>query len=379
MVGNRFPSFVIAAVATLLVLAGCVTAADDSDSGTPVAVEQVAEPSAEELEELLGRAAESLELGNHAEALYDLASLTLLSPDSDQGRRAASELERLSSGLRLEPGMEWLAPDGSQVPGSTRELKSTGAPLPSVIATISEGPARVAVHALMIQFIVSEGGVPGPMILVPTSEFGTATAPIRFDVIGAGKVSVSAAAVVVGNRAEIVLSSEPLVFMYEPAASVFVALTATLVEDRMEPAPELAGVVATRLRPIGSVAVLDGPDVAGFASARSGDPEAIRLILEANDAALLGIAVLDVREISQIVYQDKVYDIWRADAVVRFSLFDPVGGRSLITLSSEALLGQGGSEEDALADVARIGADALDFLIDSRVDELRTLVNGSRE
>ncbi|MCK4516670.1 MAG: hypothetical protein KAU31_15525, partial [Spirochaetaceae bacterium] len=157
------------------------------------------------------------------------------------------------------------------------------------------------------------------------------------------------------------------------------ALTATMVEDRLEPAPELAGAVASRLRPIGSVAVLDGPGVAGFLSACSGEPEAIRVILEANDAALLGIAVLDVREISQIVYQDKVYDIWKADAVVRFSLFDPVGGRSLITLSSKPLVGQGGSERDALADIARVGAEALDLLIGSKVDELRMLVNGSRE
>ena len=379
MVGNRFPSFVLVAVATLLVVAGCVTTVNGSDSGTELAGEQANEPSADELDEMLGRVTESLELGNHAEALHDFVALTLLSPDSDQGRRAASELERLSNGLRLEPGIEWLAPDGSQVSGSTRELKSTGAPLPSVIATMSEGPARVAVHALSIQFSVTEGGVPGPVILVPTSEFGTATAPIHFHVVGIGEVSVTATAVVVTNRGEVVLSSEPLVFMYEPPASMFVALTATMVEDRMEPAPELAAAVASRLRPIGSVAVLDGAGVTGFLEACSGDPEAIRVILEANDAALLGIAVLDVREISQIVYQDKVYDIWKADAVMRFSLFDPVGGRSLITLSSESLVGQGGSEGDALADVARIGAEALDFLIDSKVDELRTLVNGSRE
>ncbi|MEE8440416.1 MAG: hypothetical protein V3S41_01750 [Spirochaetia bacterium] len=377
MVGGRSPGIVLVAVAALLAVTACATTGDVSGGGAPP--DPASEPTTDELNRLLERAAQSLGLGNHAEALHDFVVLTLIAQHSDQGRRAASELERLSSGLLLEPSSPWLAPDGSQASASTRQLKSSGTPLPSVIVTISEGPARVAVHALMIQFTVTEGGVRKPSMLVPTSEFGTATAPIHSEVDGTGAISVSATPVVVTDYGQVALSGEPLVFIYDPPASVFVALTATLVQNEFEAAPELADVVAARLRPIGSVSVLDGSAVDGFVRAYSGDPDAIRRILNASDAALLGVAVLEVLGISQVKYGGRVYDIWKADAVVRFLLFDSVGGRSLITLSSEPIAGQGGNRTDALVDIARVGAQALESLIGSAGDELQTVVTGSRE
>ncbi len=382
MVGDRLPGNVIVsvvAVVALLVVSGCVTTEDVSAGDTQPAIEPVSGPTTDELGQLFARAVESLKLGNHAEALHDFALLTLLAPDSDHGHRAASELDRLSSALRLEPAAPWLAPDGSQISASTRELKSTGAPLPSVIATISEGPARVAVHGLTIQFAVSESGVQGPSIVVPTSEFGTATAPIHSDVAGIGLVSVFATPVVVTDRGQVALAAEPLVFTYDPPASIFVALTAMLVEDRIEPAPGLAGSAAVGLRGIGPVAVQDGSTMDGFWGAYSGDPEAIRSILNANDATFLGVAVLDVQAISQVEYQGRLYDIWKANAVVRFLLFDAIGGRSLVTLSSEPLAGQGGNQRDALVDIARVGAEALDSLIGANAEQFRSLVSGSRE
>ncbi|MBU8912506.1 MAG: hypothetical protein KOO61_00665 [Spirochaetales bacterium] len=379
MVGPRLPSIVIVVVTALLGLSGCATTADVSASGTQPAVEPITGPTADELNQLLARAAESLEFGNHAEALHDFVLLTLVAPDSDHGRRAASELDRLSSALRLEPAAQWLAPDGSQESASTRELKSTGAPLPSVIATIGEGPARVAVHGLTIQFTVTEGGAQGPSVLVPTSEFGTATAPIHSNIAGSRPISVFATPVVLTDRGQIALASRPLVFTYVPPASVFIVLTATLVEDEVAPAPELGGAVAVPLRAIGSVAVQDGSSVNGFLGAYSGDPEAIRAILDANDASLLGVAVLDVQAISQVEYQGQLYNIWKADAVVRLLFFDAVGGRSLVTLTSKPLAGQGGSRLDALVDIARVGAEALDVLMGANGDEFRTLVTGSRE
>jgi len=382
VVDFRFSSLAIIAVAALLAMTGCATTTDVADSGTePAAVTtgKADDPTVAELDRLLVTGAESLELGNHAEALHDYALLTLLSPDSEQGRRAASELGRLSNGIRLEPSSEWLAPDGSQVSASTRELRSAGAPLPSVIATIGEGPARVAVHALTIQFVVTEGDTPGASMLLPTSEFGTATAPIQGEVSGTAPISVAAVPVVRTVRGQVALSSDPLVFVYDPPAAVFVAVTATLVGDRVLPAPELAAVVASGLRQIGSVAVIAASAVDGFLGANAGDPDAIRVILDANDAAILGVAVIDVQDVSQVEYDGKVYNIWKVDAVVRFSLFDPAGGRSLITLTSEPLGGQGGSEADALSDIARVGAQALDSLIGPRVEELRSLVAGSGE
>lgn len=388
MVGSRLPGSVVVAVAAVLTATGCATTTV-SDPGVQVAAESATEaahedasepaPEPDELNRLLARATESLELGNHAEALHDFVELTLLAPDSEQGVNAAAVLDELSSGLRLEPSAQWLAPDGSQISASTRTLKSTGSPLPSVIATLAEGPARVAVHGLMIEFTVSEGGSQGRSILVPTSELGTATAPILSDVAGTGGIEVSAVPVVTTDRGLVALSAEPLVFVYDPPASVFVVLTALTFGDRIEPAPGLADTVARRLRPIGSVAVQDGSTVDSFLRAYSGDPGAVRGILDANDAALLGVAVLEVLEISQVVFQGKVYDIWKADAVIRFALIDPLGGRSLVKLSSEPLAGQGGSERDALVDIGRVGADALDSLIGSNVDEIRTLVTGPGE
>ena len=89
--------------------------------------------------------------------------------------------------------------------------------------------------------------------------------------------------------------------------------------------------------------------------------------------------MLDVQAISQVEYQGRLYDIWKANAVVRFLLFDAIGGRSLVTLSSEPLAGQGGNQRDALVDIARVGAEALDSLIGANAEQFRSLVSGSRE
>ena len=393
MVGGRLPHILIAVMALLVALTGCATpgGADRTagpgheappDSGTMVKPEittRAASPSLpQELNRLLTRAEGSLGLGNHAEALHDFALLTQLAPDSEQGREAAAEMARLSAGLRLEPAGQWRAADGSQLASSTRQLKSTGTPPPSVIATLSEGPARVAVHGLTIRFTVTEDGTSVQLLQIPTSELGTATASIQTDLLGIGAVMVSASPIVATERGEVELGTGPLVFVYDPSASVFAALTSTLVADRVEPAPELAKVMATRLRPIGSVAAQDGSVVIGFLEAYFGDPRAIAEILSANDAGYLCIAVLEIPTITRVEYQGRVYDIWKADGVVRFSLFDAVGGQSLISLSSEPIAGQGGSEIDALQDISRVGGEALESLLAGSVNEIRLLIDGSR-
>jgi hypothetical protein len=328
---------------------------------------------------VLRRASEALELGRHAEAIELLADLVVTAPETDQGMAASRQLDTLVSGLSIEPASEWLADDATQRVGSTRSLLASGEPLPSVLVTLREGPARVAVHGLTMEFTFSSGDSSWDPVLVRTSEFGTASAPAPTGLEIATDVEVAVRPVARTTRAVLALREDPLVFTYDGPSAMFGAVAIGWVDGGQRAAPDVAEVLVSRLQPFGEVVIADLAAVGETMGLGAGGPEAVRAVAAHLDSAVLAVAHVEIQDVVQVEYGGRLYDIWKAEAVVRLTIYDPADSRAILAASSSPFSGQGGSEADAVADAMRVAAEELDSLLTQHERQLQSLPFGSLE
>lgn len=354
---------------------GTVAAGDarsDATAHSPPAGPQ-AGPPAEKLDAALNRAEASLDLGNYADAMREYARLVITASRTPQADFAESELERFGDALLIEPSSEWMGADGAQRALPVRQLASGEEALPAVIVTVSEGPARVAVHALTVRFSWFAGERRLGDFSVPTSEFGTARSPVPADTPSTANLRVTARPVVDIDGHVVPIGVASVEFRYRAPETLVLALTGAVLDNEVQAVPGFSDALTAGLNPMGGLVVADASNRAEYIGALSLQADSVEQVLDESGTALLALAALDVQNVNQMEYQGKLYDIWRADGIVRFSVLDGIDGSTLMSIAGEPVSGQGGNASAALSDLSAIASQSLEALLIAHTDELAKL------
>ena len=299
----------------------------------------------------------------------------LADPDSEAGRNAKNELEGFASGLRMEAGDQWLDGGGRQGPQYAMDLVTTGGPLPTVQLTYNEGPARFTVAAMPVEFSVVEGEARFSDV-VPTSDFGTATAPVLALTLDESPIIVEAMPVLSADGSRYEFTGAAVRFVYNPPSTPAVLLTSLLDAEGVSPAPILADALLPAIEAsIGSATVLSanmlGADAAPLIR---GVARKVQELAREMDTPAVIVATVELERVSQVQFQGRDYNIHQAMGRVRVEVRGITGGQVLYSLASDELRGQGGNEEAARLDLLELAADEIRAATSQIIEGLRAAV-----
>jgi len=337
-------------------------AKDESVPSTPAA-QGVNAGALAEMDSLLAKARDAIDSNHLTEAIRAYVSVIAIheegpSPETmAEAGQAATALARIGGTLTLEPASEWVDPKGTQIAGSTRSVGKDGALHPSVYLYESFGAGKAPVPDAPIFFEFAKNS--GSMVQVVTTDaYGKANTTVaRIDEPGKDAV-IRAYPLFRARGKTYAFRSVFRDFAYLPPANIARVVALEISEFGASDNPQVVDSTIAVLKPVGlQLAPHNGklaPD--SFKLAFGGDAKALAAFgAEAPYTAFILVEATDIR---QMELNGKKYNIYTCAAKATFRLV-----RSDVTvvfaLPLDALKGQGGTKEAAVADGYKRARDAL--------------------
>ncbi len=374
----RAPTLPILTAATILALAGCVSAPPAPvSSPVPPGTAPSASSRSDEQRRLLEAGRAALDSNHTAEAVRSYVTVLVLAREDGSaetarlGAQAESELERIGNRLSLEPGDGWLSPEGSQTAGAARSVGKEGGLQPSVFLFENFGTAKSPVADAPIRFEFLRGG--GVLTAsVSTDVYGRANAILsRLDSPSAGAVIRAYPAFTVRGFTytfRTVLRD----FSYLPPSNVAKVVALERGPEGAVQNPQVLDSVAAVLKGAGmDPSPLDGKLLgAGFDRAFGGDPAAVRSLAASAGASYLAFVVSESSPARQMEYGGKKYNIFTSDCKTTIRILRD-DGTLVFALPLDPIRGQGGTATGAVSDAFLKAREALTAELNRRIGEIR--------
>ncbi len=354
--------------------------ADSANSGTSVSSVSasptpVKADSLLTIRELRDAAVAAFDTNHPIEALRHLVGLLAVheaeAAESDTARGAEraeiarwaeTELTAIGARLTMETSDDWVV-DGQQITGSTRDLAKGVGLRASVrlVVNYDFGKAVVADAPLRFGFIEGLGDIDAG---ATTDSYGAASATVR-SVARTDKPVVIRAMLVISNKGKTKAFTEVYRdFTFLPPSRTARVFALERAASLAEPPRGLSPLVDAVSRGLGTTGLELLPtegsvDPVVFMAALGGEPEAVKaaLNLGGRPAAYLVAALAEYDDARQMVYQDKVYDIFTVDARVSVRLLRS-DGSSVISRPQLSVRGQGGTASAAIQAALKLARDA---------------------
>lgn len=337
--------------------------ADGAQATALPAVPAAAPAELTEMDSLLSKASDAADSNHLSEAIRAYVSVIAIyegspSPDAKaKAEKAAAELARIGGRLTLEPSGEWMDTKGAQVASSTRGAGKEGSLNPSVYLFESFGAGKSPVPDASIYFDFAKNS--GSLVqLVTTDAYGKANTTIA-KIAEPGKEAVVRAYPLFRARGKAyAFKSVFRDFVYLPPANVARVMALETSELGQSDNPQVVDATIAVLKPAGlQLAPFNGklaPEA--FRQAFGGDTKALASLgAEAPYTAFILVETADLR---QMELNGKKYNIYTAMAKATFRLVR-ADGTVVFGLPLDAIKGQGGTREAAVADGYKRAREAL--------------------
>ena len=307
-----------------------------------------------EMDGLLAKARDSADSNHLSEAIRGFVSVIAVYDEGPSPERrakaetAAAELAKIGGRLSLEPAGEWVDPKGTQLAGATRSAGKEGGLNPAVylFESFGMGKSPVPDASIYFEFVKNAGSL---VQLVTTDAYGKANTTIaRID--EPGKEAVVRAYPLFRARGKAyAFKSVFRDFAYLPPANV--AKVAALESSELGAAdnPQVVDALISALKPLGlQLSPLNGklaPEA--FRQAFGGDAKALADL--GGGASYTAFVLAEVADIRQMELNGVKYNIFTAATKLTFRLVR-ADGTAVYALPLEAVKGQGGTREAAVAD-----------------------------
>ena len=350
--------------------------AQAADKPAPAAAVPAVAPAAlAEMDSLLSKASDAADSNHLSEAIRAYVSVIAIyeeSPSADakaRAEKAAAELARIGGRLTLEPSSEWMDPKGTQLAASTRAAGKEGALNPSVYLFESFGAGKSPVPDASIYFEFSKNS--GSLVqLVTTDAYGKANTTIA-KINEPGKDAVVRAYPLFRARGKAyAFKSVFRDFVYLPPANVARVMALETSELGASDNPQVVDATIAALKPVGlQMAPFNGklaPDA--FRLAFGGDAKALASF--GAEAPYTAFILVEASDLRQMELNGKKYNIFTAMTKATFRLVR-ADGTVVFALPLEAVKGQGGTREAAVADGYKRARDALTPAIQANLQGIK--------
>lgn len=358
------------ALAIVLALASCVSA------GSPATAPEKPAPvfSEADIGAIIAQGDRAMESNHLAEGIRYYVAARGHARQSSLEALAASLDKRLldlAGRLSLEPHDSWLGPDGTQLPGSTRDASGGKGTMPAVYLYSSYGYEKSPVADASIRFVF-------------TANEGELTALVRTDAKGLSNTTISS----VKNPAlDAVVRAWPVFesdgFTWE-VSSVYrdfaykapqrLALVAALERTPQGQGgnPRLLDAAAEGIKALGvdTLPLSAALDAATFAKAYGGSREALAAMAPSAKPGYYALVLAEVREPNQVTVGGKTYNIYTTTGTLTLRLLRADGSLVKAVLKDE-VRGQGGTPSDAVSACLVAMRDLLDQALKDEAEAFR--------
>ncbi len=306
-----------------------------------------------EIAALQDKAKIALELNHLTEAikLYISAYLRASKAENtvkvDEISRAMNDI---GSRLTLEPLESWIAPNGEQIVGDTRQVSKSGGLMPAVYLFENFQNAKTPVQDAVIkfEFIENEGSLTAS---VTTDKYGLANTNIAS--LGySGKSAIIRAYPVFSNEGfSYAFKNVHRDFVYMPPKSIALVAGIEKTSFGNSANPSSIDTIAQTVKSFGiDVIPFNGtvqPDK--FLAAFNGDTKALALMNPDAKSGYYALFFIEVNLPVQLQLQGKTYNIYNTSgkATLRIVRND---GTIVYTFVKDSVKGQGGSDKNAVDD-----------------------------
>jgi hypothetical protein len=321
-----------------------------------------------------GDAEDSNQLSEAIRSYVTVLALAEESPSSDAKSRtdaAQAALSRIGTSLSLEPGSEWVAPNGSQIAGGARNLGKDGGLSPSVYLyqSFGSGKSPVADAPIFFQFVKNAGSL---VSFVTTDTYGKANTTVASVDQAGSEALIRACPVFKARGKSYMFQSVYRDFAYLPPANIIKVMA--LESSELGPGGKASTVdpVASALKEAGFEVQIEEarPDDANFRKAYAGDVKALAALGIDASAPYAAFVLVDVAGAKQMELNGKKYNIFTAAATVNIRLLRSDGSVAF-SLPVDGVKGQGASSEAAVQDAFKRAGDSVGPELRRRMQDLQ--------
>ncbi len=309
-------------------------------------------PELAEMRTLMKKAADAFDTNHPAEAVSSYVAVLSLAarantPESNVfADQARAELTKIGTMLSIEPGQDWVGPDGKQIAGSTRSVGKEGALNPSVYLYLNYGSGKMTLADFPIRFEFTRNA--GTLNQdVTTNAYGFANTTItKLDAAGVETV-VRAYPSFTVRGFTFAFKSVSREFSYLPPVNVARVVLFERSEFGTSENPQLLDQAVAELKPIGfELTPWNGAlDSATALAAYQGQADALRKLFSgAGNASFVVFLVVDAAPAQQLTVGGVKRAIYTnsGTASIRIVRDD---GTVVIALTPPAVKGQGGTAQ----------------------------------
>lgn len=353
-------------------------AAAAPEAATPAA-QTVPSGALAEMDGFLSKAREAVDSNHLSEAIRDYVSVIAIyeGGPTTEGRakaeQAAKELAKIGGRLSLEPSSEWMDPKGAQIAGATRSVGKEGALNPSVYLFESFGSGKSPVPDASIYFDFVKNG--GSLVqLVTTDAYGKANTTVA-KIEEPGKEAVLRAYPLFRARGKTyAFKSVFRDFAYLPPSNIARVVALETSELGASDNPQTVDAVIASLKPAGlQLSPFNGKLASeAFKLAFGGDTKA--LLSFGAEVPYTAFVLVEASDLRQMELNGKKYNIYTAATKATFRLVRS-DGTVVYALPLDAVKGQGGTREAAVADGYKRARDALGPALQSALPGIRDALN----